>query len=362
MFQERYIGEAQKYYEQVFTDIEAAKNYIHIETYILEDDIVGRRLVDLLRFKVKQGVTVYLEVDGAGSFSLEDSWVEEIKNTGIHFNVFNPLSFKNFWGIFYSSQSLYKYKMTSFNKRNHKKIISIDGKILWIGSYNFTHRHLPKILGGYSWQDSALRIEKPSGEEFSSSIRDLKTWRCDLYSFLQQNFLLRIRDNFIKRRALAKDLFKAIGKCTQRIIIITPYFMINRKFTSLLIRKSKEVNLKILLSGNSDVWFYRVISPVVATILCQKGVQVFFNYDSFVHSKITVMDQQYFIGSSNLNYRSLYHDEEADYFVQTENTKKELQNSIDSYFECAEPWDKARGPKGISYFFGRLLLVLRYWL
>jgi cardiolipin synthase len=63
---------------------------------------------------------------------------------------------------------------------------------------------------------------------------------------------------------------------------------------------------------HSDVVFFPLLARSYYADLLQAGIQVY-EYDRRVlHSKTMVIDNQALVGSTNLNYRSLFHDRELD--------------------------------------------------
>ena len=61
-------------YAAMFKAIEKAKDHINIETYILEDDEIGRKFTDLLLRKQAEGVQVNIIYDSVGSIKTPESF------------------------------------------------------------------------------------------------------------------------------------------------------------------------------------------------------------------------------------------------------------------------------------------------
>ena len=125
--------------------LKQAKNHIHIQYYIIKDDDLGKRFIDALTKKAKEGVKVRVLYDELGSRTLNKRFFKEFKKAGGRVEVFFP--------------SKLKYLNPRLNFRNHRKLVIIDGEIGYVGGFNVGDEYLgldPKF--GY-WRDTHLRIE-----------------------------------------------------------------------------------------------------------------------------------------------------------------------------------------------------------
>ena len=102
-------------FERIFEDIENAKEHIHIEFFIIEDDNIGNQLRRLLIRKAQERVKVRIIYDYLGAFRLSESYKQSLKNEGVFLHAFMPFGLK--------------FGFSKINYRNHRKIIVIDGKI-----------------------------------------------------------------------------------------------------------------------------------------------------------------------------------------------------------------------------------------
>jgi len=62
--------DGQKKFEELFKALEGAKHHIHMEYYIIRNDAMGERLLNLLSKKAKEGVEVRLLYDSVGGRKL----------------------------------------------------------------------------------------------------------------------------------------------------------------------------------------------------------------------------------------------------------------------------------------------------
>ncbi|MEG2282663.1 MAG: phospholipase D-like domain-containing protein, partial [Rikenellaceae bacterium] len=125
-----------------------AKVFIHLEYYIIEDDIIGNEIADILIKKANEGVEVRIIFDAVGSWSLTKHFIRRLTEAGIEVKPFLPVVFP---------------LLTShINYRNHRKIIIIDGDVSFTGGINIADRYVvgTKKLG--SWRDTHLMLEGSS--------------------------------------------------------------------------------------------------------------------------------------------------------------------------------------------------------
>src|SRR5687767_5167931 len=155
-------------YPAMFAAIAAATDHINLESYIIEDDEIGRQLSEALLQKRAQGLQVNLVYDSVGSKGTPAAFFARLAAGGVRvleFNPVNPLAARKEWLI---------------NNRDHRKLLVIDGRTAFVGGINFSRVHsggsFPRRHAGDGprWRDTHLRIEGPVVEEFQKLF--LQTW------------------------------------------------------------------------------------------------------------------------------------------------------------------------------------------
>src|SRR5690606_26322486 len=97
--------------------IAKARDHIHLETYIFDQDELGMKFADLLIEKCRAGVQVRIIYDSVGAIGTPDEFFDRMRQAGIdmlEFNPVNPLKSHGPWRI---------------NNRSHRKILVVDGKL-----------------------------------------------------------------------------------------------------------------------------------------------------------------------------------------------------------------------------------------
>ena len=129
--------------DAIYSSIEGAKRYVHLQFYIIENDRTGAKFKDLLVKKARSGVEVRIIYDGLGSYALKRRFAEELRSAGVEVLVFSPV----------------RLLLPTFtlNYRNHRKIVVVDGKEGFIGGVNIADRYYYGTESG-DWHDTHIKI------------------------------------------------------------------------------------------------------------------------------------------------------------------------------------------------------------
>lgn len=363
------------YFERLIQDIDQAKSYITVEVYIFNDDLLGKRLAAHLIGAHKRGVKVQIIVDGIGSHQFYSSLHGVFKNQGIVVKMYNPIPFIHpFFGklTFLKRLELLLLRMLSLNKRNHRKLITIDQNILYGGSYNFTAEHT-RLHFTVPWLDMGMRVQ---GQMVKHAVLAFKrNWKLrDYYRYKKQVKILpkfnwrssplRLNHTIIKKRYFYKNFIHRIANAEKRIWFVTPYFIPRRKIIRELARAARRgVDVRLLIASKSDIGLFRTLQYFYYPYLIKAGVKVFQYTDSVLHAKNYIIDDWMTVGSTNLNHRSLIHDLEVDLVVQEEKNKllvcehfnfitRELKPLTEESLKSRSIWDS---------FLSRLYFTFRFW-
>lgn len=132
--------------EALCQDLENAKESINIEYYIFADDATGKRVMNLLIKKAKEGVKVKLIFDSVGCLGAPRRFFRKLKKAGGEVaEFFPPFGYIRMINL-------------KLNYRNHKKIVVIDGKIAYTGGINLRNDHMGKKKKLSPWRDTHIRI------------------------------------------------------------------------------------------------------------------------------------------------------------------------------------------------------------
>ena len=314
-------------YAAMFKAIAAAKDNINIETYIIEDDEVGKKFSDVLIAKQAAGVQVTLIYDGVGSMQTPKAFFLRLNEGGIktlEFNPINPLLAKKDWAI---------------NQRDHRKLLIIDGQSAFLGGVNISSVYSrgssakreasKKAIDKTPWRDTHLLVEGPVVAEFQKLYID--TW------VKQKGEALPERKYFPQLVQKGKEVVRAIGSSPDDgaggqmyntlISVInsaeTSVYITNAYFApdTLIMGALKDaarrgVDVKIILPGETDSALVYYAGHSYYNDLLKAGVKIFERRVSLLHAKTALIDGVWStIGSTNLDWRSFLHNDEVDAVV-----------------------------------------------
>ncbi len=324
------------WFEKFEEGIRNAKHSILLETYIFEDDLVGRQILSELNRAALRGVSVRLIVDGFGSSPWLVSLGKKILDLGFEVRICHPLPGRIVaWSSgFWEPLSRAFQMLTHLNKRDHRKLLIVDGKKAWVGSWNISATHLGlsakekrKQFGG-EWRDSGCVLcgdsvrelvsvfERSWNSAFSpyrprihSVLRRLnpRVWRARVFPWRAVFFT----DLPKMRRIVRNEIFYRVATSQNRVWLTTAYFVPVPKLVRALLRASKQgCDVRILIPAHSDVAIIPWLSRFYYRELIAGGVRIFEYQPSVLHAKTLLTDDWIFIGSMNMNFRSFYHDYE----------------------------------------------------
>ncbi len=342
--EESLFFDKETYFGALFEGLASARHSIEMETYIFEPDPTGLRVLDALRSASRRGVRVRLVVDGVGSWFWIGILRDALRDSGVEFRVYHPVS-------------LFRWAFARLNRRLHRKVCILDGKTVFVGSFNITHRH---------HRDTGVRLSGPGVRELEEAFRILWQGR-----FPSRRLPLRepsrIRLNLTRRLRVRwnRELVRKIHDAKQRVWITNAYFVppwfLLRALCSAGLRG---VDVRLLLPAEPDYRFMKWLSETYYRYLLLSGVRVYEYRARFIHAKSMLVDQGFaIVGSTNLNHRSLMHDLEVDAEMEHPASFKSLERQFESDLEDSveiREFDPSKGGWGMR-FLRWLVIRLRYW-
>lgn len=326
------LSNGEEKFPEVLKALSNAKNHIHIEYYIFEDDETGRSIEKILIDKVKEGVEVRFIYDDFGSSSIRKNLVKRLKENGI-----NAFPF-------------YKIKLihlaNRLNYRNHRKIIVIDGKTSFVGGINVSDKY-DNSKGGSKlfWRDMHLKIEGDAtailqhifiGDWNYCADKKLNVTekyfpKPEIISNATQNVQIVSSGPDSDRPSIYYAIIKTIQSAKQEILLTSPYFIPGETIIDAIkMAALSGVKVKLLVPGISDSFLVNAAAKSYYTQLLQAGVQIYLYQKGFVHAKTVVADRSVaMVGTANLDYRSF----DLNFEVNAVVYDKEIAAKLANYFD-----------------------------
>lgn len=295
--------------------IAGARDFVHVEYYIIRDDDLGRRVVGALTEKVRQGVEVRLLVDGLGCTRLPRHFFDDFVNAGGRLARFFP--------------SVVPYLNVRMNYRNHRKIAVIDGKTGFVGGFNIGDEYLGKDPRFGSWRDTALKIEGhavaglqgrffldwnfASGPELSYSPRYFP----DMDPAGETAIQVVSSGPDARWNQVKEAYLKLINSAKTSVYIQTPYFVPDASVADALrIAALSGVDVRVMIPCKPDHPFVYWASYSSVGELIEAGVRAYTYERGFIHAKTIVVDGiAASVGSANWDERSFRLNFETNAFV-----------------------------------------------
>lgn len=347
-------------FPSILEAIDVAKDHIHIEYYIIEDDEVGRKFQEKLIQKAREGVEIRMIYDDVGSSGLKKRYLKPMSDAGIELRPFMPV--------------LFPLLTSKANFRDHRKIVIIDGSVGFVGGINLSSRYDNRTDLGRFWRDTHLKIKGDAVK--SLQLHFFLMWKFVNESTpeLSEKYFPDVQvDNLclIQVAASGPDsdwpyiqnaFFAAITSAKERLWITTPYFIpTDEILLAIQTAAMSGVDVQMILPSRSDnpVVQAAVMSYVKQLLLA--GVKVYLYQKGFVHSKTMIVDDMLCsIGTANMDYRSFDINFEINAFIYDPDMVNELvfdfeADRKDSSEITLARWEKRKLRRRVSESFARLI-------
>jgi len=328
----RLIEGGKAYFELLLQLIEKAKESIHLQTYILDDDETGISITNALKAAAKRNVSVHLLADGYASQGISGHFISSLQNAGINFRFFEPV-FRN--------------KNFYFGRRMHHKIFVADARFALTGGINISDNYndLPEKK---AWLDFALYSEGEIAKELC--VLCWKTWNnftaemgtipCEEkkqvfnFSNAEKTTVGMRRNDWVRRKnEISGTYINMLRHSKSHITIMCSYFIPGKIIRRILKDAAKRgVKIKVIVAGISDVAIAKYAERWMYDWLLRNNIELYEYQPTVLHAKIAVCDCEWLtIGSYNINNISAYASIElnldvynAAFALQTENKIEEI--------------------------------------
>ena len=336
-------------YSAMFTAIDGAKDHINMETFIIEDDEVGRHFSEVLTAKQRSGVQVNLIYDSVGSSSTPKVFFKPLIEAGgnvLEFNPINPLHARKGW---------------EFNRRDHRKLLIIDGQTAFVGGVNISSVYSSGSFGRRSsersksgkdeipWRDTHLHMTGPVVSEFQKLF--IATWN------EQQGEPLAFKNYFPEQVNQGNDVVRAIGSSPEepysqmyvtllsainsaetQIFLTNAYFVPDPQLLAALKDAvARGVDVRLLLPEKTDSVMVFYASRSYYDELLSAKVKIYQKQDALLHAKTAVIDGVWStIGSTNLDWRSFTNNQEINAVVLGQGFGEQMQALFEKDLESSK--------------------------
>ena len=330
---------AQTYYplgedmwEAMLVDLEKAEKFIFMEYFIIEEGVFWNSILDILKRKAAEGVTVRVLYDDIGCMStLPGDYHKQLGRFGIEATPFSRLRGQ---------------ADSEFNNRSHRKICVIDGKVGYTGGVNIADEYINKTQRFGHWKDTAIRLEGNAVRELTKlfltdygiNVKKIPETSFELYpeqsGISAEGYVIPFGDGpypLYERRVGKSVLQNMLASATKYMYVTTPYLIIDNELCGSIENAAlRGVDVRIIVPHIPDKKLVFGMTRSFYHRLMKSGVKIYEYEPGFIHAKSYVADDEYaMIGTINLDYRSLVHHFENGVWMYRCDCIKDLKNDIE---------------------------------
>ena len=315
-----------QFFPALLAAIASARDHVHINMYIFEDDPLGNLVADALIDKAREGVKVRVIYDDVGCWNVPHRFFERMREEGIEAVPFLPVRFPSF--------------TSKVNYRNHRKLVVVDGRVGFIGGMNIAQRYV-KDTKVQPWRDTMVRIGGTAVCALQrtflidwffvdrSLINDRKYYPTPAVHCPSPVTLLQTVTSGpdSPQPEIMQGYVRIIMSARHYLYIETPYFLPNEPVLfALKTAAASGVDVRILVPEDNDAWFVDWASRSYLREVQQAGISVRLYTAGFLHSKLLVCDDGISTcGSTNVDFRSFENNFEANAFFYGEEMARRLK-------------------------------------
>lgn len=298
----RLIRGGKEYFDALVQLIDSAKENIHLQAYIYDDDETGILIAGALKKAAQRNVSVYVIVDGYASQVLSRSFVKDMRQAGIHFRFFEPI---------------FKSRYFYFGRRMHHKIAVVDAKYALVGGVNIADRY-NDLPGKPAWLDFALYLEGEIAAELC--VLCWKTWNgyplnmpitpceekkpvVDIAIENRSEVRMRRNDWVRRKNEISASYIQMFRTAKKEVTVLCSYFLPGKIMRQQIqYALSRGVNIRIVAAGISDVSLAKNAERWLYDWLLRNKIELYEYQQNVLHGKLAVCDDTWMtIGSYNIN-------------------------------------------------------------
>lgn len=290
-------------YPAMLEAINLATRSVRLETYMFVDDAVGELFSRALIAAADRGVRVKVLYDAMGSMASRGAFFQRMRDGGVEVHAFKPFSLSRGLG--------------RLIRRDHRKILVVDGEVAFIGGINISANWAPKGEGD-GWRDDVLRIEGPAVYQLERCFK--ASWRLQLARRVRERRRVTRRaagagyrgDTALavlsSRRTIFRAYLHAIGQARRSVLIAAAYFIPDRRMVAALREAAaRGVEVSLILNRKGDHPILQWATRAFYDRLMAAGVRIYEWREGVLHAKTAVIDGVWgTIGSFNLERTSLW--------------------------------------------------------
>jgi cardiolipin synthase len=323
-------------FPRVFQDVAAARESVHVETFIWHDGALTKQFVALLVRKAREGVHVRILVDASGGRELDGEEQEMLERAGANVAHFHPIRLSNLGRI---------------NNRDHRKLVIVDGRIAYTGGVGWADEWTGNAENKQRYRETNLRITGPAVNRLQGAFAE---------NWIEETGEIAAADEYFPRLTPAgptsmhvvytsptgsissvQILYHlAISGARKEILIQNPYLLPSRQAIGALaaaVKRGVRVRIMVPSVEVTDSPIVQHASHVDYGPLLEAGIEIWEYQRTLLHQKVIAIDGVWSsIGSTNFDDRSFQLNDELNVGILDPDVAAELRRAFEEDLKHAK--------------------------
>src|SRR5690606_31447351 len=305
-------------YPAMLQAIDEAHHCIALQSYIFDHDRIGLRFAESLRRAQERGVEIRVLIDAVGARYSHPPILRLLERNGIRADRFmtNPLGLRSAYA----------------NLRSHRKILFVDGHLGFMGGMNIRESFMTSLAGRRADHDTHFRIEGPLATQLFAVFAN--DWEFATGERLRIEHWVRVSPLPPPPRVL----LGALAVAQRHVRIQSPYFLPDQTLIGALNTAARRgIRVDIVIPGRNNLRLVNYAMTAQLAQVLEGGCRVWRRRGNFDHSKLLTVDDAWsYVGSSNLDPRSLRLNFELDLEIYDRTLAEQIGRRIDAGIEQSE--------------------------
>lgn len=291
-------------YPAMLAAINEAKHSVALASFIFGDDRAGHPFVLALAAARGRGVEVRVLIDGVGVRYTRPAVHRTLRRRGVRAELFLP--------------RFHQAGLAFFNLRNHRKVLTVDGRIAFAGGMNIQARNVHADKPARLVRDLHFRLQGPIVAQIQEAfaedwafvtreVLDGPAWFPTLEDAGHTTARVITDGPDGDLEVLRTVLLGALATAHESVRIVTPYFLPDQAMIAALsVAALRGVRVEIVLPARVNIPLVQWAATAQLWQVLRPGCRVYVTPMPFDHSKLMVVDGRWsLVGSTNWDPRSL---------------------------------------------------------
>ena len=307
-----YYPLGEEMFEAMLEELRAAKHFIFLEYFIVEEGEMWGKILEILLQKAKEGVEIRMIYDDMGSVALLPfGYWKKLEEMDSHIKCI-PFN------------RVVPFLAMVMNNRDHRKLLVVDGHTGFTGGINLADEYINRRYKFGHWKDTGVKLVGEGVWNLTAMFIEMwnacseeklmpQDYKADEYILEQtiscEGFVQPFGDDPLDKENVGEDVYiEILSQAKRYVYIMTPYLILDDEMKRSLVMAAKRgVDVRIITPGIPDKKTVFRLTRANYLPLLDAGVKIYEYAPGFLHAKAFLCDDTVgVVGTINLDYRSLF--------------------------------------------------------